>query len=166
MTGITRTLPLLTCAVLWLGQASAFADDAPKPKDSGFGDLVGALKKSPGCIGVDSARTSSGKQVIFAWFEDKKAALAWYNSEFHQNLMKKFFSDYSSGRKPLIDVPDDSGPIMAIASVTFAEPTKENPSPFKQIAIELYQPLGGGLSIGGKFAPEKMKVPEKRATAK
>jgi len=29
---------------------------------------------------------------------------------------------------------------------------------FKQIAIELYQPRTGGLSIGGKFAPKKMKV--------
>ena len=30
-----------------------------------------------------------------------------------------------------------------------------------QIAIELYAPLSGGLSIGGRFAPAKMKVPAK-----
>jgi hypothetical protein len=52
---------------------------------------------------------------------------------------------------------------MAVASVTPNEnPTKENPAPFKQIAIELYQPLGDGLAIGGKFAPEKMKVPPRK----
>src|SRR5262245_51088535 len=44
---------------------------APK-KDGPFGDLGGALKATPGCLGVESARTSSGKQVIFAWFENKK----------------------------------------------------------------------------------------------
>jgi len=33
---------------------------------------------------------------------------------------------------------------------------------FKQIAIELYQPRTGGLSIGGKFAPGKMKVQPKK----
>ena len=49
---------------------------------------------------------------------------------------------------------------MMIASVTFnAKPTKDDPSPFKQIAIEVYQPLKGGLAIGGSFAPKVMKVP-------
>jgi quinol monooxygenase YgiN len=126
----------------------------------GFPDLVAALKASPGCLGVETARTASGKSVIFAWFEDKKAALAWYYSDTHQQVMKRFLPDAKSGRKPLADVPEDSGPIMAVASLTPNDkPTKDNPAPFKQIAIELYQPLGGGLAIGGRFAPEKMKVP-------
>ena len=137
--------------------------DPPAPKkDAGFPDLVAALKATPGCLGVEIAQTGSGKSVIFAWFEDKKAALAWYNSDTHRDVMKRFFPDSPSRRKPLADVADDSGPIMAIASVTLnGKPTKENPLPFKQIAIELYQPVSGGLSIGGRFAPEKMKVPEK-----
>ena len=72
-----------------------------------------------------------------------------------------------SGRKTLADVPDDSGPIMAVASLTPNDkPTKENPSPFKQIAIEPYQPLGNGISIGGRFAPEKLKVPARKSEAK
>jgi hypothetical protein len=80
--------------------------------------------------------------------------------------MRRFLPDARSGRKPLADVPDDSGPIMAVASVTLNEkPTKDNPSPFKQIAIELYQPLGGGLNIGGRFAPEKMKLPPRKEKA-
>ena len=42
------------------------------------------------------------------------------------------------------------GPV--VASITMAgQPTKENPLPFKQIAIEVYQPLGGGLNIGGRW---------------
>ena len=145
------------------------ADDPPARKDpgKGFPDLVAALKESPGCLGVETARTASGKSVIFAWFEDKKAALAWYNSDVHQRVMKRFLPDTHSGRKPLADVPDDSGPIMAVASLTPNDkPTKDNPSPFKQIAIELYQPVNGGLAIGGRFAPEKMKVPPRKEAPK
>jgi hypothetical protein len=156
---------LLSWLVILSGTLTALADDPPaKPpqKNPGFGDLVGALKATPGCLGVETARSSSGKQVIFAWFENKAAAVKWYNSDVHVNLMKKFFPDIPPSRKPMADIPDDSGPIMAIASVTFAEPTKENPSPFKQISIELYQPLNGGLAVGGTFAPEKMKVPPKK----
>lgn len=142
---------------------SRAAEPPPAAKEAGYPDLVGALKKTPGCLGVETAQTASGKSVIFAWFEDKKAALAWYNSDTHREVMKQFFPDRKGSRKPLADVPDDSGPIMAVASITLSKkPTKEDPLPFKQIAIELYQPLGGGLSIGGRFAPDKMKVPEAR----
>lgn len=156
---------VLTLLTVFVGTLTVLADDPPakpSPKNPGFGDLVGALKSTPGCLGVESARASSGKQVIFAWFENKAAALKWYHSDVHKNLMKKFFPDIPAARNPMADIPDDSGPILAIASVTFAEPNKENPSPFKQIAIELYQPLNGGLSFGGTFAPEKMKVPAKK----
>jgi Antibiotic biosynthesis monooxygenase len=143
--------------------AAQVADPPAKVGGKGFPDLVAVLKESPGCLGVETARTASGKSVIFAWFEDKKAALAWYNSDTHQQTMKRFLPDFNSGRKPLADAPDDSGPIMAVASLTPNDkPTKENPSPFKQIAIELYQPLSGALAIGGRFAPEKMKVPPRK----
>src|SRR5215471_6937399 len=56
----------------------------------GFPDLVGGLKATPGVLGVDTARTSSGKMVIFAWFENKKAVLNWYYSDMHQALVKKY----------------------------------------------------------------------------
>ena len=61
-------------------------NDAP----GGFPDLVGMLKATPGVLGVDAARTMSGKQVIFAWFENKQAVLTWYHSEAHQKLMQQF----------------------------------------------------------------------------
>ena len=38
--------------------------------------LTAALKATPGCLGIGTAMTESGKQVIFAWFENKQAALA------------------------------------------------------------------------------------------
>jgi hypothetical protein len=152
-----------------LGSVCLAADPPPKtpPKDAGLPDFVASLKETPGCLGVETAKTASGKSVIFAWFEDKKAALKWYYSDTHVALMKRFFPERTGGsRKPLADVPDDSGPIMAIASITLTDKqTKENPLPYKQIAIELYQPLGGGISIGGKFAPDKMKVPPRKESA-
>ena len=130
-----------------------------RPGGAGFPDLVGALKATPGVLGVDTARTSSGKQVIFAWFENKKAALAWYYSETHRSLQKAF-APGSPARTPMADIPDDGSPIMAIASLTMAgTPTAENPFPVSQIAIELYKPLPGGLAAGGRFAPATLKVP-------
>ena len=139
------------------GQAQG--GDAPRTGGAGFPDLVGALKATPGVLGVETARTSGGKQVIFAWFENKKAALTWYYSDTHRSLQKAF-APGSPARTPMADIPDDGGPIMAIASLTMAgAPSAENPFPVSQIAIELYKPLPGGLAAGGRFAPSTMKVP-------
>ena len=138
--------------------AESPADD--KGKDRGFPDLVGALKAVPGCLGVETAKTESGKLVIFAWFENKQAALKWYHSDTHQAVIKRFFPSRKLSDHPLAGVPDDGGPVMAVASVTVNEDrANENRRPFKQIAIELYKPLPGGLSLGGRFAPDKMKIP-------
>jgi len=166
-TGVLSAVFLGT--IVWVGLlASPTAGDPPKPADKpepgkGFPDLVAALKATPGCLGVEVARTESKKQVIFAWFEDKKAVLKWYHSDTHQQVMKQFFPgrDYS---KPLNEVPENSGPIMAIASITFTDKPrfKETPLPISQISIELYQPVGGGISLGGRFAPEGLKVPKMR----
>jgi len=132
---------------------------AQPPAGGALPDLVGALKATPGVLGVETARTSSGKQVIFAWFENKKAALTWYYSDTHRSLQKAF-APGSAPRTPMADIPDDGSPIMAIASLTLAgTPTAENPFPVSQIAIELYKPLPGGLAAGGRFAPTTLKVP-------
>ena len=168
MRGSLRSLSI--AAILLAGSAARAADPQAKaaepPAKQGtnqFPDLVGALKATPGRLGVETAKTDSGKSVIFAWFEDKKAVLKFYYSDTHQQVMKQFFPDSDGSHKPLAHVPDDSGPIMMIASVTFnAKPTKDDPSPFKQIAIEVYQPLKGGLAIGGSFVPKAMKVPARK----
>ena len=128
---------------------------------AGLPDLVGALKSTPGVLGVDTARTASGKQVIFAWFENKKAVLNWYYSDTHMGVMRSFTPGAAGGRAPLSQVADDSGPILAIASLTLGEkPQIEGVQlPVSQIAIELYAPLPGGLAAGGRFAPNSVKVP-------
>ncbi len=171
----TRPLALTLATGMLLGSAMLVAaqpqeqkKDTPKQADPakgkkapdpGLPDLVGALKKSPGCLGVETAQTGSGKQVIFAWFKDKKAVLKWYYSDLHKDLMKRFVpaSEYP---RPLKDVADESGPIMVIASITPAKkPQFEGtPLPISQIAIELYQPLPGGAALGGRFAPGEVEV--------
>jgi hypothetical protein len=82
-----------------------------RPQDSkaaltAFPDLVGGLKATPGCLGVETAQTASGKNVIFAWFEDKKSVLKWYYSDVHLGAMKSFFP-HAEYREPLKGVPDD-----------------------------------------------------------
>jgi hypothetical protein len=126
----------------------------------GFPDLVAALNATPGCLGVETARTASGKQVIFAWFDDKKAALSWYYSDTHTALMNQFFPQRSP-RTPMVDVPDDGGPVVMVASITYADkaPAGVTTLPVSQLAIELYRPLPGGVALGGRFAPASLKVP-------
>jgi len=144
-------------SVLVLGP-SLLAQQA-KTEGSGSPDLVAALKATPGCLGVETARTASGKQVIFAWFENKKALLDWYYSPAHQQLMTLFPA--APGRTPMPDVPDNGQPILAVASLTMGDkPVAGITSmPVSQIAIELYQPLPGGIALGGRFAPTTLKVP-------
>ena len=154
---------ILILAALVFSPAMIASQARPPQVPPGFPDLVGALKSTPGCVGVEVARTGSGKQVIFAWFEDKKAALNWYYSDTHQAAMKQFFpqSQETSKRTPMKDVPDDGGPVLAIASLTLADkaPGDVTTLPISQIAIELYRPLPGGISLGGRFAPAAIKVP-------
>src|SRR5436190_12760581 len=163
-TPVTNLLVIMVLGSL-LTSLAAEPPIGDKTKDVGFPDLVGPLKATPGCLGVETAKTQSGKLVIFAWFEDKKAALKWYYSDTHQAVIKRFFPGRKLSDHPLAGVPDDGGPVMAVASVTLNEErTKERP--FKQIAIELYKPLRGGLSLGGRFAPDKMKIPAPREPEK
>jgi hypothetical protein len=156
-----RTL-VLTAVLMILVWSPAFlpalrAQGAPP----GFPDLVAGLKATPGCLGVETARTASGKQVIFAWFDNKTAALAWYHSEMHQQV-KHQFAPNAPAREPMAGVPDDGTPIMAIASLTMTPPAGPAPGAtpsVSQIAIELYRPLPGGIAAGGRFAPATLRVP-------
>ena len=122
-------------------------------------DLVGAVKASPGCLGVETARTESGKIVIFGWFRDRRAVLDWYEGAYHRELQRRFFPGLTP-RPPLRDVPVGGGPIMVVASLTlgprpgFAESTL----PITQIAIELYRPVTGGIFLGSRFAPDTVEV--------
>jgi hypothetical protein len=148
--------------VIALPSAVSVLAQAPPPAQGGIPDLIGSLKKTPGVLGVDAVqRTLNGKAVIFAWFENKKAALAWYYSDAHQALMLQFGSERTRPNGPLADVPDDGRPILAIASLTMPAPPQPGAdlrASVTQIAIELYAPLPGGIAVGGRFAPSSVKV--------
>lgn len=142
--------------------AVAWTQEAQHRQGGGFPDLVGGLKDVEGCIGVETAQTSSGKNVIFAWFKDKKAVERWYYSEVHQQVMDLFGGGASpdAGRKPMSHIADDAGPIMIITSITMSDkPVFPGLGlPISQIAIEIYQPLPGGVFISERFAPAGVKV--------
>src|SRR5260370_42318609 len=85
------TRHLLSAMALGMFVAAVQADDY-KPADAAAMQdasktLLADLKATPGCLGVETAKTDSGKQVVFAFFENKKAVLAWYNSPTHQKLV-------------------------------------------------------------------------------
>ena len=125
--------------------------------------LIETLKLTPGCLGAELARTDGSKVVLFAWFENKKGLLSWYHGDAHKDGMKRYFG-LEPSRTPLGDVPDDGAPIMAIASFTVTDKAHftETMLPVAQLAIELYQPLAGGIAAGGRLAPEGLKVPKMR----
>jgi hypothetical protein len=156
---VTATVLLLVIATPVMFTLRAQATQMAR---SGVPDLIGILKATPGVLGVDAGQMMSGKQVIFAWFKNKKAVRSWYYSDTHQALMRQFMGQKPRSGEPLADVPDDGHPILAIASVTLAgaPPTGAADLPsVPQIAIELYAPLPGGLATGGRFAPSSVRVP-------
>ena len=142
--------------LFWTGMTAALAQAPP----AYFPNVVSAVRATPGCLGVETGQTSSGKRVIFAWFESKKALIGWYRSDVHQRAMKSVFPNQIFDREPLPDLAEDSGPILAIVSVKLADaPRPDGPSmPIASIGIELYGPLPGGVAVGGRFAPEAIKV--------
>ena len=125
----------------------------------GFPDLVSGLKEIEGVMGVEAAQTASGKNVIFAWFENKAAAKRWYHSDMHRGVMENFAGMAPEAMTPMEGIADDI-PILCIATVTPATTDKpgQDGAPFSQISIELYTTLPGGISLGGSFSPETLKV--------
>jgi len=81
----------------------------------------------------------------------------------HRGVQRAFFPDQEFGT-PLEGVPDDIGPVLAIASITMSTKSELEATslPISQIAIELYTPLTGGLFLGGRFAPDALEVPNLR----
>jgi hypothetical protein len=138
------------------------------PGDPGYGEqLVKAVMASPGVLGVELGQTAKGRRVIFAWFEDKRALVNWYQSDFHERGVKWAFPNLKSVREPLPDLPENSGQILAIVTLKFADRSAAGAAvtritsrpPIESIGIELYTPLPGGVAVGGRFAPKSVRVP-------
>src|SRR3989441_2511962 len=134
---------------------------AAQSSPGGFPSVVKALKAAPGCLGVETGQTAGGRQVIFAWFDGKKSLVDWYHSDVHQRAMRPVSPGQTFARQPLPDLPENTGPILTIVSVKFADAPAPGASAPRivSIGIELYGPLPGGVAVGGRFAPEAVKVP-------
>jgi len=151
--------------------ASREADGRPAPGQADpsamGGRLIEALRRTPGCLGVDAAEMMSGRMSILAWFENKAAAVRWYESPVHQGMMQTFFPGYDPSRStPLEHVTDEQMPILVIATMTPNRTPKPGGGPssaFAQISIELYAPLPGGAHMGGRLAPETFPVPHMKS---
>ncbi|MGP1309954.1 MAG: antibiotic biosynthesis monooxygenase [Phycisphaerales bacterium] len=157
--GTASALLITTVSAEQPAQDAAQAPNNPDNGADGFPDLVSGLRAVEGVLGVEVARTSGGKNVIFTWFEDKAAAKRWYYSDMHRGVMEGFANMAPEAMNPMEDVPDNV-PILCIASVTPATQDKPGPggAPFSQIAIELYTTLPGGIALGGSFSPDTLKV--------
>jgi hypothetical protein len=154
---IAVSIIAMTC---FASSAPSLAQE-PLPGQPEFGKLlVEAAKASPGCLGVQLGRTENGTRVIFAWFENKQALVAWYKSDFHQWAMKTTFPNQNFNREPLPDVSENSGQILALVTLKLAESALPgSPVPIERIGIELYTPLPDGVAVGGRFAPQSVRVP-------
>jgi hypothetical protein len=169
---IKRTCAHLIAAALtvaagggWLAPAAA---QEPNPGDPGYGEqLIKEVLASPGVLGIELGQTTKGRRVIFAWFENKQALVNWYQSDFHERGVKWAFPNLKSVREPLPDLPENSGQILALVTLKFADKPMSGATasrvasrpPIESIGIELYTPLPGGVAVGGRFAPKSVRVP-------
>jgi hypothetical protein len=154
-----RTVVITASAALALYATSPVSVLAQSPP-GGFPSVVKELRAAPGCLGVETGQTAGGRRVIFAWFDGKKSLVDWYHSDVHQRAMHSVFPNQRFDREPLPDLPEDTGPILTIVSVKFADapaPGASAPA-ITSIGIELYGPLPGGVAVGGRFAPDTVKV--------
>ena len=149
--------PTTVCVVVVVALLLLAALETHAQATRGFPIVVDALRASPDCLGVETGQTANGRQVIFAWFDGKTSLVDWYRSDAHQRAMKAVFPRQTFDRQPLPDLAEDSGPILTIVSVKFAE-SHDGARRISSIGIELYGPLPGGIAVGGRFAPPALQV--------
>lgn len=131
----------------------------PAPQNGGgqLGMFVNAMKKAPGCLGVDQAQVMGGRLALFGWFANKAQALAFTNGPVC-GVLKRMTQLTPAEGDPLSDITDDKTPVLVVISFT---PTQEKdvPSGLGQAAIEYWKPVSGGFAFAGRFAPEGVTVP-------
>lgn len=128
-----------------------------------IGAIMKGLRETPGCLGADIGQLQSGKNIIFGWFESKAAVMAWYDSPVHQRATRIGYPGRDPNRIAMADVPDDVGPIMAVAcAIPIPQAEQKEGKPTFKLGIELYAPLPGGVRFGdGSFAPTGFKAAKK-----
>ena len=112
-----------------------------------------------GCLGARSMEVD-GVQISFVWFEDREAIVDWCNSPKHTSMANRMLEIADPDlkmREPLEAAPDETGPFLVIMT---AKPKKDMDGtfPLEQLSMEVYKPVNGGMFIGNRFAPEKLKV--------
>ena len=106
-----------------------------------------ALRRSPGCLSAEAGQVGQ-KRAIFAMFRDKAATVEWYRSSAHQTLVDQVRFYRQGDHDPLANVPDGTGPILVIASMTPTNLDKRGGVP-QLLAVELFTPLDAGVRFGG-----------------
>lgn len=131
-----------------------FGSELPEP----LPEVLSIVQKSEGCIGVNSAWTTSGKACLFVWFQDRSSAITWYRSDAHLGVIRRYFPDFRP-KTPLEHAPADL-PLLIIASFTPKNnsPLSPEPFPFSQASIEYATPVFGGASFGGTFSPPGLEI--------
>ncbi|MBL9150750.1 MAG: hypothetical protein JNM94_18845 [Phycisphaerae bacterium] len=108
---------------------------------------LAALRQSPGCLSAEAGQVGQ-KRAIFAMFRDKAATVEWYRSSAHQTLVDQVRFYRQGEHDPLAHVPDGTGPILVIASMTPTNPDTHGGSS-QLLAVELFTPLDAGVRFGG-----------------
>ena len=150
--------PPLATVLLALGGTTScvallWAQPKSPPNGKGKQSLAAAVRAVPGYVGMKEAKTEDGTEVSLIWFKNKDAVLKWYYSNAHQEVMNKYFGDVDL-REPLADIAADAGPLVVMASFTRAETPQKRLPLFSQFAIEIFQPVKGGLFVGDTLAPK------------
>lgn len=122
--------------------------------------IVDAIHEVDGSMGVHTARTHDGVELILAWFENRDAVLGWFEHPYHRKLLREAGRDEDGIAAQHFS--DDSGPILVIASVAyegspgsldgsmFDDPDGRRPTRF---SVEYYTPLSGGAYMVQPLAP-------------
>lgn len=155
--------PLIMVSILGVVRSGYGQPNKSKLPDAKHRDNdIRAIESLPGCLGVRSFEREEGGDVSLIWFKNRKTANALFKSTFHLDTMEQIqqTTRKRKRRKLLKYVPKDTGPILIVVT-RMSEDEKGDSTP-AQYAVELYTPLSGGLSFGGRFAPKGIKIPKMR----
>lgn len=124
--------------------------------------LVSAIESVEGNLGVHTARTHDGVELIMSWFENRDAVLRWFHHPYHRQLLRE--AGRTEDNIAAEYFGNHFGPILVIASVAyndasgslegsmFEDPDGRRPTRF---SVEYYTPVDGGAFFVTPFAPPR-----------